>query len=155
MTPPSHGSGLNLIRVAIFAGVLVVMAALFRLSNAGRSEGVYFLPAQSNLRQILLAGAMYSSDFDGLLPQYGHWETEKPLAGPWIKGDQMAWREVLEPYVSAKDRFFFSQWPFQGQQGARLELVRGMATWLRSLPSGLEARMAGFALIPQILRTAF
>lgn len=78
------------------------------------------------MKMLLIAGLIYASDFDELLPPHGHFEAEKPASGSWIKGDQMEWRSSLMPYLKNQSFFSAPGWPFRDRGGSRLDLVRGV-----------------------------
>lgn len=109
---------------ALFFGAIVIFAILFPIF--AQSKGRRIERGSLNLKIILTASTFYCTDNNELLPPMGHWESAQPASGPWIQGDQMAWREVLQPYMKDYDRFRHPAWPFRAKEGSRLELVRGV-----------------------------
>lgn len=107
------------------AGIALSLLAvcLFPVTTPRRSPST---EALSKMKQILTGGIIYCSDYDDLLPPHGHFESDRPSRGPWIKGDHMAWRRTIYSYLKNHEVFFSPSWPFRAQQGQRLVLARGV-----------------------------
>lgn len=125
MSSPNQRRKFSLLHVVLATVILVFLVAVLVPVHAEggpspRSQ------ALSNLKMVATAGIIYCSDYDELLPQYGHWEMERPASGTWIRGNQVAWKSALMPYIKNEELFFYTQWPFRKREGTSLQLARGV-----------------------------
>lgn len=126
MATPNPHVDFSLKRVILALGIILGVPFVLALVLFPAKVYVPLPMSFGFMKHVTTSGLIYCADFDELLPPYGHWESDRPPSGPWIRGNQMAWKAALVPYTGDPKVFFAQEWPFQKEEGSRLMLARGV-----------------------------